>query len=93
MNSLITDFFVAVFPLPHTCHFKTRPISVSKINGSAFGAHFLQLYRKNEYRDPHFLFFDFNKNSASFPCEKIGINLTSAFFAILLNSTDCKRVE
>ena len=34
--------------------------------GNAFGAHFLQLYRKNEYADPHFLFHDFSKNSASF---------------------------
>ena len=36
-----------------------------------FGGHFLQLYRKNEYRDPHFLFLDFNKNSASFQWEKL----------------------
>ena len=37
----------------------------------AFGGHFLQLYRKNEYRDPHFVFLDFNKNSASFQWEKL----------------------
>ena len=34
--------------------------------GNAFGVHFLQLYRKNEYGDPHFLFHDFNKDNASF---------------------------
>ena len=33
--------------------------------GNAFGEHFLQLYRKNEYADPHFLFHDFSENSAS----------------------------
>ena len=38
--------------------------------GNAFGEHFLQLYRKNEYADPHFLFHDFSKNSASFQWEK-----------------------
>ena len=52
--------------LPHTCHFETHPNPLSKIGGNAFGAHFLLLYRKNEYVDPHFLFHDFNKNSASF---------------------------
>ena len=49
--------------------------------GNAFGVHFLQLYRKNEYGDPHFLFHDFSKNSGSFQWEKkIGINLCSVFW-------------
>ena len=49
--------------------------------GNAFGEHFLQHYRKNEYADPHFLFHDFSKNSASFQWEKkIGINLCSVFW-------------
>ena len=34
--------------------------------GNAFSAHFLQYYRKNNYADPHFLFHDFSKTSASF---------------------------
>ena len=38
--------------------------------GNAFGVHFLQLYRKNEYADPHFLFHAFSENSASFQWEK-----------------------
>ena len=49
-----------------TFYFETRPSPLSKIGENAFGAHFLQLYRKNEYGDPHFLFHDFNNDSASF---------------------------
>ena len=59
--------------------FRNSLQSSLKIGGSVFGAHFLQLYRKNEYGDYNFLFCDFNKNSASFQCEKIGINLCSVF--------------
>ena len=57
-------FFNTFFPL--SFYFETRPSPLSKIKENAFGAHFLQLYRKNEYSDPHFLFHDFNKDSASF---------------------------
>ena len=56
--------------------------------GNAFGAHFLQLYRKNEYADPHFLFHDFNKDSASFQWEKNWHKSMFSFLAILLNCTD-----
>ena len=50
----------------HILSIDTRPSHLSKIGENAFGAHFLQPYRKNEYGDPHFLFHDFNKDSASF---------------------------
>ena len=63
-------FFNTFFPLSHTFYFETRPSPLSKIGENAFGAHVLQLYRKNEYGDPHFLFHDFNKDSASFRWEK-----------------------
>ena len=53
-----------------TFYFETRPSPISKIKENAFGGHFLQLYRKNEYGDPHFLFHDFHKDSASFRWEK-----------------------
>ena len=59
-------FFNTFFPLSHTFYFETRPSPLSKIKEKAFGAHFLQLYRKNEYGDPHVLIHDFNKDSASF---------------------------
>ena len=59
-------FFNTFFSLSHTFYFETRPSPLSKIKENAFCAHFLQLYRKNEYGDPHFLFHDFNKDSASF---------------------------
>ena len=64
--TLCPKFFNTFFPLSHTFYFETRPSPLSKIKENAFGAHFLQLYRKNEYGDPHFLFHDFNKDSASF---------------------------
>ena len=70
VNSVKTDFLNTFFPLSHTFYFKTRPSPLSKIKESAFGAHFLQLYRKNEYCDPLFLFHDFNKKSTSFRWEK-----------------------
>ena len=44
VNSVKTDTF----------YFETRPSSLSKIKENAFGAHFLQLYRKNEYGYPQF---------------------------------------
>ena len=31
--------------------------SPSNIGGNTFGAHILELYRKNEYGDPHFFYF------------------------------------
>ena len=58
---------------------KLAPV-LSRIAGNAVGAHFLQLYCKNEHCDPHFLFRDFDKNSASFNETKIGKNLCSSFW-------------
>ena len=65
-SSAKNGFFNTFFPLSHTFYFETRPSPPSKIKENAFGAHYLQLYRKNECGDPHFLFHDFNKDSASF---------------------------
>ena len=42
------------------CHFEIRPSPVG-LGENAFGAHFLQLYRENEYGDPNFLFHDIVK--------------------------------
>ena len=81
-------FFNTFFPLSHTFYSETRPSPLSKIGENAFGAHFLQLYRKNEYGDPHFLFHDFNKDSASFRWEKNWHKSMFSFLAILLNCTD-----
>ena len=81
-------FFNTFLPLSHTFYFETRPSPLSKIGENAFGAHFLQLYRKNEYGDPHFLFHDFNKDSASFRWEKNWHKSMFSFLVILLNCTD-----
>ena len=81
-------FFNTLFPLSHTFYFETRPSRLSKIRENAFGVHFLQLYRKNEYGEPHFLFHDFNKDSASFRWEKSWHKSMFSFLAILLNCTD-----
>ena len=82
------EFFITFFPLSHTCHFESCSRPLPKIEENAFGAHFLQLYRKNEYGDPHFLFHDFNKDSASFRWEKKWLNSMFSFLTILLNCTD-----
>ena len=81
-------FFNTFFPLSHTFYFETRPSPLSKIKENACGAHFLQLYRKNEYGDHHFLFHDFNKDSASFRWEKDWHKSMFSFLAVLLNCTD-----
>ena len=81
-------FLDTFFPLSHTFYFETHPSPLSKIEENVFGAHFLQLYRKNEYGDPHFLFHDFNKDSASFRREKNWHKSMFSFLAILLNCTD-----
>ena len=78
-------FFNTFFPLSHTFYFETRSSPLSKIKENAFGAYFLQLYRKNENSDPHFLFHDFNKDSASFRWEKNWHKCMFSFLAILLN--------
>ena len=77
-------FFNTFFPF----YFETRPSRLSKIGENAFGAHFLQLCRKNEYSDPHFLFHDFIKDSASFRWEKSWLKSMLSFLVILLNCTD-----
>ena len=47
---------------------------------NAFGAHFLQLYHKNEYGEPYFLFHDFNKDSPSFSMRKKLAQIYVQFF-------------
>ena len=81
-------FFNTFFPLSHTFYFETRPSPLSKLGENAFGAHFLQLYLKNEYGDPQFLFNDFNRDSASFRWEKNWHKSMFSFLAILPNCTD-----
>ena len=81
-------FLNTFFPLSHTFCFETRPSPLSKIGENAFGAHFLQLYRKNEYGEPHFLFHDFNKDSAPIRWGKNWHKSMFSFLAILLNCTD-----
>ena len=80
--------FNTFFPLSHTFYFEIRPSPLSKIWENAFGAHFLQLYRKNEHGDPHFLFHDFNKDSASFQWEKNWHKSMFSSLAMLSNCTD-----
>ena len=80
VNSVKTDFLILSSPFHIHSILKLAPSPLSNIGENAFGAHFLQLYRKNEYGDPHFLFHDFNKDSASFRWEKIGTNLCSVFW-------------
>ena len=67
---------------------ETRPSPLSEIGENACGAHFLQLRRKKEYGEPHILFHDFNKTSASFQWEKNWEESMFSFLTILLNCAD-----
>ena len=87
LNYVKTDFLILSIPFTYM-PFETHPSLLSKIGENAFGAHFLQLYRKNEYGDPDFLFHDCNKDSASFRWEKNWHKSMFSFLAILLNCTD-----
>ena len=88
VNSVKTDFSILSSPFHIHSILKLAPVPSQKSEKNAFGAHFLQLYRKNEYGDPHFLFHDFNKDSASFRWEKNWHKSMLIFLAILLNCTD-----
>ena len=88
VDSVKTDFLILSFPSHIHAILKFAPVLSQKMGENAFGAHFLQLYRKNEYGDPHFLFHDFNKDSASFRWEKNWHKSMFSFLAILLNCTD-----
>ena len=81
-------FFKTFLPFHIHSIFKLAPSPLSKIGENAFGAPFLQLYRKKEYGDPHFLFHDFNKDSASFRWQKNWHKSMFSFLAVLLNCTD-----
>ena len=55
---------------------------------NAFGAHFLQLYRKNEYLTPTFCFMILVRTVLSFHEKKKWHKSMFCFLAILLKSTD-----
>ena len=58
---------------------KLTPV-LSKIRGNAFGAHFLQLYRKNESGDPIFYFIILIRTVRSINEKKIGLYPCSFFW-------------
>ena len=88
VNSVKKDFLILSSPFHIHSILKLAPVLSQKIGENAFGANFLQLYSKNEYGDPHFLFHDFNKDSVSFRWEKNWHKSMFGFLAILLNCTD-----
>jgi len=86
-------FFNTFFPLwllllllLDTCHFETRP-SLKNRRKCIWCALSAALPQKR-VRWPHFLFHDFNKDSASFRWEKNWHNFMFHFLAVLLNCTD-----
>ena len=87
VNSVKTDFLILSSPF-HIHSILKRPSPLSKLGENDFGVHFLQLYCKNEYGDPHFLFHVNKKDSASFRWEKNWHKSMFSFLAILLNCTD-----
>ena len=66
VNSVETDFLILSSPFHIHSILRLTPVLSQKIAENAFGALFMQLYGKNEYGDPHYLFHDFNKGSGSF---------------------------
>ena len=61
-------------------NFETRPSPLSKIGENAFGAPFLQLYRKNDEGDTILYFMILIRTVLPFNEDKIGINQRSVFF-------------
>ena len=87
VNSVKTDLLILSSLFHIHSILKLAPV-LSKIGENTFGAHFLQLYRKNQFGDPHFLFHDFDNYSASFRWEKNLHKSMFTFLASLLNYTD-----
>ena len=81
-------FFNTFLPLSHTFYFKTRPSPLSKIKDNAFGAHFLSSTVKTSTVNSFFYFMILIRTVLPFGEKKIGTNLCSVFWAILLNCTD-----
>ena len=89
VNSVKTDFLILSSPFHIHSILKLAPVLSQKSEKMRLVRTFcVQLYRKNEHGDPHSLFHDFNKDSASFRWEKNWHNSMFSFLAILLNCTD-----
>ena len=88
VDSVKTDVLILSSPFHKHSILELAPVLSQKSKKKTFGAHFLQVYRKNEYGDLHFLFRDFNKHSVSFRWEKNWHKSMFSFLVILLNCTD-----
>ena len=81
VNSVKTDFLILSSHFRIHSTLKLAPVHSQKSRK-------MQLYRKNEYGEPHFLFHDFNKDSASVRWEKNWHKSMFSFLAVLLNCMD-----
>ena len=62
VNSVKTYFLMLSFPFHIHAILKLIPVLSHKSEKKYFGVHFLRLYYKNQYGDPHFLFHDYGSD-------------------------------
>ena len=87
VNSVKTDFLILSSPFHIHSILKLAPVLSQKSRKSIWCALSAALPQKR-VRWPHFLFHDFNKDSASFWWEKNWHKSMFTFLAVLLNCTD-----
>ena len=88
VNSVKTDFLILSSPFRIHCILKLAPVLSQKSRKMHLVRTSCSSTAKTRYGDPHFLFYYFNKDSASFQWEKNWHESMFSFSAILLNCTD-----
>ena len=88
VNSVKTDFLILSSPFRIHSIWNSPQSSLKNQGKCIWCALSAALPQKRVYGDPHFLFHDFNKDSASFRWEKNLHKSVFSFLPILLNCTD-----
>ena len=88
VNSVKTDFLILSSPFHIHSILKLAPVLSQKSEKMRLVRTFCSCTAKTSTVTPHFLFHDFNKDSASFRWEKNSHKSVFSFLAILLNCTD-----
>ena len=88
VNSVKTDFLILSSPFHIHSILKLVPVLSQKSEKMHLVCALSAALPQNEYGDSHFLFHDFNKDSASFQWEKNWHKSMFSFLVILLHCTD-----
>ena len=88
VNSVKTDFLIISSPFRIHSILKLAPVLSQKSRKMHLVCTSCSSTAKTRYGDPHFLFYYFNKDSASFQWEKNWHKSMFSFLAILLNCMD-----